>query len=154
MRIFLFAAAMSAVAIGEARAETTPYQPSAVTRAQHGYAETQIDAARFRVRFAGNGDTSRETVETYLLFRAAELTLARGYDYFVVADHSVEESTEFAAAGLPAPPIVAPRRYREITSYTAVSDIILHRGPRPENAAAFDARAVHANLAGRISRPH
>lgn len=153
MRILMLAAAITAAAVANARAETTAYQPSALSRAHHGYAETTIEANRVRVSFSGNAETSRETVETYLLFRAAELTLQRGYDYFVVADHNVESRSEYAAAGPPVPPIAPPRRYRELTSYSAVSDVIMHRGPKPPGGAdMYDARTVHANLAGRISR--
>jgi hypothetical protein len=155
MRILIFSAAIAAAAVADVRAETTPYQPSAFSRAHYGYAQTETDANRVRVSFSGNAETSRETVETYLLFRAAELTLERGYDYFVVADHDVEANTQYAVAGPPVPPIVPARRYREITSYSAVSDIIMHRGIRPPNLTnAFDARTVHANLARRISRPN
>lgn len=153
MRLLLLAAAISAAAVAAAHAETTPYQPA--SRTHYGYSETQTDANRVRVSFAGNADTSRETVELYLLYRSAEITLQRGYDYFVVADHSVDARMEYAASGPPLPPIAPPRRYREIASYTAVSDIIMHRGARPPNADnAFDARTLYANLAGRISRPH
>lgn len=153
MRILMLAAALAAAAVAEARAETTPYQPSSASR-PHGYAETQLDVNRVRVSFAGNGETSRETVETYLLYRAAELTLQRGFDYFVVADHSVDTSSQYAASGPPVPPIMPPRRYREISSHTAVSDVIMHRGAHPLGVTnAYDARTVYANLAGRISRP-
>lgn len=153
MRIFMLAAALSVAAVADARAETTRYQPATASR-HYGYAETQIDFNRIRVLFAGNGETSRETVETYLLYRAAEITLQHGFDYFVVADHNVETSSQYAASGPPVPPIMPPRRYREISSHTAVSDIIMHRGARPPgNANAFDARTVYANLAPRISRP-
>jgi hypothetical protein len=56
--------------------------------------------------------------------------------------------------GPPRPPI-APRSYRSETRYTATSDIMLFHGQRPLNApAAFDARAVQANLAAHIQRPH
>lgn len=154
MRILMLAAALAAAAVADARAETTRYQPSTPSR-HYGYAETQIDFNRVRVSFAGNAETSRETVETYLLFRAAELTLQRGCDYFVVADHSVETSSQYAASGPPVPPIMPPRRYREISSHTAVSDVIMHRGAPPPNAPnVFDARTVYANLAGRVSRPN
>ena len=154
MRILMLAAALAAAAVADARAETTRYQP--ITSSHHyGYAETQIDVNRVRVSFAGNGETSRETVETYLLYRAAELTLQRGFDYFIVAGHSVDTSSQYAASGPPVPPIMPPRRYREISSYTATSDVILHRGARPPGVEnAFDARAVYANLAGRITRPN
>jgi hypothetical protein len=50
--------------------------PPAPSRSPFGYAETQINANRVRVTFAGDTSTPHETVETYLLFRAAETTFA------------------------------------------------------------------------------
>ena len=41
--------------------------------------------------FAGNTVTSRDTVERYLLFRAAELTTQQGYDYFVLAERDTDK---------------------------------------------------------------
>lgn len=152
MRFALLAAAgllfaTSAVAL-------TPYQPANPSRSPYGYAETQIEHNRVRVTFAGDSTTDRETVETYLLYRAAETTLARGYDHFVVLDHNVEETSEFRSSGPPRPPI-APRNYREVSRYQATSDIVLQRGPHAEGQAnAYDARAVMANLSWRIQRPH
>lgn len=154
MRIFMLAAALAAAAVADARAEATPYQPITTSR-HYGYAETPLDVNRVRVSFAGNGETSREMVETNLLYRAAELTLQRGFDYFIIADHSVDTTSRYAASGPPVPPILPPRGYREISSYTATSDIIMYRGARPPGIAnAFDARTTYANLAGRISRPN
>ena len=43
--------------------------------------------------FAGNSHTSRETVERYLLFRAAELTLQTGNDYFIMVDRDTDKQT-------------------------------------------------------------
>src|SRR3546814_14353968 len=54
-----------------------------------------IENNRFRINFAGNSDTPKQTVETYLLFRAAELTLKSGYDYFVFASDSTDASTRY-----------------------------------------------------------
>ena len=55
----------------------TPYQPLASgTAVSGGYADQAIDDTHFRVSFRGNDMTSREQVETYLLYRAAELTAA------------------------------------------------------------------------------
>jgi hypothetical protein len=49
---------------------------------------------QYRVTFAGNRLTSREQVESSLLYRAAELTLQRGYDWFVIVDREVERQVE------------------------------------------------------------
>jgi hypothetical protein len=67
----------------------TPYQP-AVGKAGSGYKETRLTSDRFRVSFSGNSLTSRDTVERYLLFRAAELTLAEGHDWFSLVDRHTE----------------------------------------------------------------
>ncbi len=70
---------------------STPYQPlGAGTRVSGGYSDIRIDETHYRVSFSGNRLTSRERVESYLLFRAAELTLLKGYDYFVIQDREVE----------------------------------------------------------------
>ena len=74
---------------------STPYQPlHSASRISGGYSDLQIDESHYRVSFAGNRLTSRERVESYLLFRAAELTLLKGYDYFEIEDREVEHQIE------------------------------------------------------------
>jgi hypothetical protein len=69
----------------------TPYQPeSASSSVRGGYSHSQIGPDLFRVRFNGNALTSRETVEAYLLYRAAELTIEQGGDWFTVLDRETE----------------------------------------------------------------
>ncbi len=68
-------------------ATPTPYQPASGSGFyRNGYSDQQIEPNRYQVSFAGNSLTSRETVERYLLYRSAQLTLERGYDYFILAD--------------------------------------------------------------------
>ena len=75
-RLFLAAAATAAVVLGGC-ATATPYQPlQPGWTASGGFSERQIEPNRWQVSFSGNSLTSRQTVETYLLFRSAELTLA------------------------------------------------------------------------------
>jgi hypothetical protein len=72
-------------------ATPTPYQPNIPgQQTSGGYSEVRIEANRWRVNFSGNSVTARETVEAYLLFRAAELTLQQGYDWFSIADRNTE----------------------------------------------------------------
>src|SRR3546814_17066735 len=79
----IFQVAALACAAGLAACvSVTPYQPASKG---YGYSEQRIENNRFRINFAGNSDTPKQTVETYLLFRDAELTLKSGYDYFVFA---------------------------------------------------------------------
>ncbi len=72
----------------------TTYRPATGSGfSREGYSEQQIEPNRYRVTFAGNSMTARDTVERYLLFRAAELTVQSGYDYFVMADRDTDKKT-------------------------------------------------------------
>jgi hypothetical protein len=69
----------------------TPYQPEVRGQRIHGgYSEEHLGDNRYRVTFDGNTLTSRERVEGYLLYRAAELTVQNGYDWFRVVDRETE----------------------------------------------------------------
>lgn len=73
--------------------QATPYQPeSASSRVHGGYSHEQIAPDLYRVRFHGNSLTSRETVEAYLLYRAAELTVEQGGTWFRLLDRETEHT--------------------------------------------------------------
>jgi hypothetical protein len=60
----------------------TPYAPR--TEGQRtGYTDRALTQTRYRVTFTGNSVTPRETVENFLLLRAAEVTRAAGYSAFM-----------------------------------------------------------------------
>ena len=88
------AAALVLAAGLAACATPTPYQPNIRGQATSGgYSEVRIEPERFRVTFSGTSLTSRETVEGYLLFRAAELTVQQGYDWFSIVDRQTDKTT-------------------------------------------------------------
>lgn len=170
MRMLLLAGLAGLLA---ACATATPYQPAATDR--YGFSEQQIESNRVRITFRGNTLTDRETVETYLLYRAAEVTIAGGHDYFIVATRDTDEQTRLQNVGPRYPRFAfdywyfSPRRgwspwydpfwdepssYREVTRYEAMAEIAMFNGPKPgADPNAFDAREVQANLQGRIVRP-
>jgi hypothetical protein len=75
-------------------ATPTPYQPATGSGSYRtGYWDEQIESNRFRVTFAGNNLTARDTVERYLLYRAAELTVQHGFDHFILASRDTETRT-------------------------------------------------------------
>ena len=65
-----------------------PVQPG--VHGLEGYSERLLAPDRYRVTFAGDAFTSRDTVEGYLLYRSAELTLQQGYDWFRVIERETE----------------------------------------------------------------
>ncbi len=92
LRNLILAAALAAGLA--ACATATPYQPNLRANAvTGGFSELRIEQDRWRVNFAGNSLTSRERVETYLLYRAAELTLEQGYDSFEIVDRDVDRDS-------------------------------------------------------------
>ena len=93
LRHATIAAALALAAGLGACATATPYQPSPTGQSMSGgFSEQRLEAERYRVSFAGNTLTSRETVERYLLFRAAELTRQQGYDWFETADRRTDST--------------------------------------------------------------
>lgn len=71
-----------------------PYEPELTSRVHGGYSEQRIAPDRYLVRFHGNEFTSRERVEGYLLYRAAELTLQQGFDGFAIMDRHTEHDIQ------------------------------------------------------------
>ena len=144
----------------------TPYQPAADG---HGYVEQPLEEDRYRVTFSGNSLTPRATVENYLLYRAAELTLERGYEHFVVVEKDIERSTTYHSTGTGlgghhgfhsfhhghhhgfggfASTTARPR-----DRYTAFANIVMRAGETPEDAHdAYDAHAVLERLEPKVAR--
>ncbi|MGJ8562720.1 MAG: CC0125/CC1285 family lipoprotein [Alphaproteobacteria bacterium] len=86
-------ALITALAFLSACATTTPYQAASKPGAYDGYSQTMIENDRARVTFGGNSLTDKDTVENYLLFRAAELTKERGFDHFSLVERETEAKT-------------------------------------------------------------
>lgn len=194
MKRLTLAAAVAALALTAACATATPYQ--AASGADRGFSEMKIEDNRFQVEFTGNSLTDRRTVETYLLFRAAELTKQSGFDHFRVVRRDTDANTRVVPVGgaaytpyydhfwlnyryfgprasyfrdpyrryLPGPSYYSrygyydpfwggPVEFREQTRYAATAEIVMGRGPKPDDVAYFDADQVIFNLAGQIRRP-
>lgn len=177
---------MFAVALGlSACATATPYQPLASGNAvSGGYSEQKLDDVHFQVSFRGNDATSRARVETYLLYRAAELTIAHGYDWFEMVDkHTHNNGSTYIEGWGPdvgwgwgggwggywAPawsfyggpgvwgggPWMDDYDVIQDNAYVASAVIAVGKDPKPESdRRAFDARQVLQNLGPKIVRPH
>jgi hypothetical protein len=180
-KMALWAAAPAAAAlILSACATPTPYQPRMRGgQASGGYSEQRIENNRFRVSFVGNSLTSRERVENYLLYRAAELTRQAGYDCFTIAARATDPNTRITGYGMGRPwgywrPYWRYRYggfwhgwdpwgpdpfwgdsidYRTVTNYEASAEIAMSRGACPNNPMAFNATQVLQNLGPTIQLP-
>lgn len=94
---------------------TVPVYHPAITLGGSGFSDEKVDATHYIVNFQGDTSTSREMVEDYLLFRAAELTLDNNYDYFTVLEQSEDHETKV----IPTKPISGVRhREHEHSSYS------------------------------------
>lgn len=83
-------------------AQPSAYLP-ADSRHGTGYSDERLAENRYRVTFTGNSSTRRETVENFLLLRAAEVTREAGYSWFVFDNRDTEAKTTYqtAFAGFP-----------------------------------------------------
>lgn len=142
-------------------ATATPYQPAVDGE---GFSDQRIEGNRHRVVFAGNSATPRQTVENYLLFRAAELTLQQGYDYFKLSSSDTEAQTRYQETISAFSGVGYYSRFTgfgigigsayPITEYQAQAYVTMYKGKRPaEQADAFDAREVRSNLGPLIRYP-
>lgn len=149
----------------------TPYQPAA-DPSSYGYSDEQIDAETWRVSFAGNSVTARGTVEDYLHYRAAEITLAAGAEGFVVVKEDIEKDVTYHGAGYPFGGHVfrgfghghghysgfglgyGTGTLSPTNRYTGYATIrVFRRGPPAGPGTAYDAAAVLRVLGRKIVRP-
>jgi len=151
-------------------ASPTPYAPLSD---RFGYKDSSIESNRYRVSFSGNSSTDRETVEAYLLYRAAELTLEKGAAYFLMVERDVEKTDRylnysyapFGYAGyghfgyhggyyFRHRVYAGPDESVPITRYEAIAEIIVGGpGLSDKKADLYMAKEVIENLEPKIIRP-
>ncbi len=161
--------ALCALTLVSACAGPTPYRAADGGK---GYVDRKIEQNRYRVSFSGNSITKRETVEQYLLYRAAELTVQHDRDYFIIVDRETEKDTLYRTYYSSFPSYRAfgyyssfypYRRFgsggfadsttRARNLYTAHASILIFKGDKPpENPDAYDARDVIQNIGPSIVR--
>lgn len=176
-KVLTAAVAVAALSLLSACATPTPYAPATGTaKYRPGYTDTRIESGRYRLSFSGNDLTSRETVENYMLFRAAELTLSEGYDWFEIINRDTDTKTRTVTTWDNDPfygsmswrfyrggrwgrwgafgPLDWDRETYQFTRYEATAEVLMHKGSKPDGQSnAYDARSVIANLEGKIIRP-
>lgn len=136
----------------------------------YGYAETRIEADRYRVSFSGDGATPPEAVEDYALLRAAELAVKNGYDWFRVVGRTMDQQEKGGVglgAGLGGGSVgrrsgvgvgvssnlgtVGAKKF-----YTARLEALFGKGEKPSGEDAgevYDARSVIDTIRARLAVP-
>lgn len=160
-RLLISAAAVLALV---ACATPTRYQPAAAANGV-GYSEQRIENDRWRVSFRGGSGAGAAQVMDYALLRAAELTLAQGYDWFQVVGRYTDardgggygsgvsvgagggdwSGGSFGGAGIGLSfPLGGSG-----PALTTTLEIRMGRGARPQTPDSYDARSVQSSLSGR-----
>ena len=154
------------LAVAACTTSPTPYQAAS---GNLGYRDQQLESNRYRVSFTGNPATPRDKVQDYALYRAAELTLASGNDYFKVTSRSTDAASSggggpsfgvgvgggsgggSGGVGIGLSSILGGGGYSQ--SYTVTMDILVFKGTKPQNdTEAYDAREVARRLEPTIQR--
>lgn len=161
MSRLLVIAALSAALAGCA---TTPTVFAPATGPQAvGFSDLKIEPGRYRVTFRGGSGAPMAQVSDYALLRAADLTLADGYDWFRVVDRIVMES---AGAGGPQVSFGAAGGSGSHSSNVGLGvgttfnlgggaalsqtlEILMGRGAKPSDGEVYDARQVRQTVGAR-----
>lgn len=171
--------AFSILTVGflSACATVTPYAPAG-SDGGYGFADQKLETNKFRVSFSGNSSTSRQAVENYLLYRAAELTRQTGNDYFVIIEDDTEIHKSYSVSSTfprygRRDYLIGRRKHHysypyysygfewggrydqqvhEFTRYSAEAYITMHKGSKPSADNAFVASEVIENLAPFIAK--
>jgi hypothetical protein len=154
-------AAVAALAVLTACAAGSDYRPAFGDGP--GYAETALDALRWRVVYRGATRLDRAEVENRALLRAAELSLEQGRRWFRVVRLVSDAETRAAPLGAGVGVGVGPSRGNVgvgvgydlgattlRTRWTAIADIALLDGPLPGDPAVYDAADLAARLGPEI----
>lgn len=162
-RLAFVTIAASALALS-ACASLAPYGPQTGSRGQ-GFAEQRIESNRFRVTYNGVGAPG--PVADRALFRAAQLTVEQGYDWFEVTQRWIDGRPDSAGGVRPNVSIGAgSSRYGGWSSSgvgvglgfdlsgpqptSTTLEVVMGRGQRPDRPEAYDARGVQDAIRPRL----
>jgi hypothetical protein len=117
--------------------------PAGVGARRDRYRESPIEQNRWRLSFSGGDDASIKRVRALAMRRAADLTLAKGYDWLIVTDRTIEGPAGAENAGeasLAKPP----------GAVTVILEVMLGRGAAPLDPDAYDARAIRRRMGPQV----
>lgn len=157
----LAASAVVATAAGLLGACTTTYAPMGYAG---GYRDTRVTDSSYVVEFSGNGNTSKEAVWNYWIYRCADLTQQKGFAYFSIEpkagradagdadaslrlarhdDADVSEWVELKGAGAGTTYVYVPGGGGTVTTWHSKATILMFKtATEPGARFSLDAKAV------------
>lgn len=158
----LFSVMVAALSLAACATAPTLYQPAAGPSAV-GYREYRIEPGRYRVTFQGGPGAPPAQVQDYALLRAADLTLAEGYDWFRVADRFMEGRTDrsprvgvgvgggdYGRRSGVSVGVGTSFNLGGGASVISTIEVVMGRGAPPRDADVYDARALRNTLGARV----
>ena len=159
MRITMRASALAALCL--LASCQTPYQESGFTG---GVTASPITNDTYRISARGNGYTAANTIQDYVLLKAAETTLAKGGTHFIVMTSADASRQEFGQTpGMMQTNVIGKTAYTTYTpgvTYdivkpgqdTIIQILTISEGVTPP-MGAFPAQQVYDNINPRVMRP-
>lgn len=136
-----------------------------------GYTDARIDENTFSISVDTNAFTSQQVTSMHALYRAAELTVENGFDYFVIVSDAKNATSAMVAmpgastsntsvssygsyASARTTTNYAPTTFLPMTFPNATLLIKAFKGTKPENAPnVYEARSVMKYLAPQVGVP-
>jgi hypothetical protein len=136
-----------------------------------GYTDEQLAANRYRVTYTGTAATGRETVEDFLLYRSAEVTLKAGFSHFEFDTRDTKAHTTYYSSfvgGWPGWPYHRPYGWywhswpfpgedvmtTSITRYEAYAEIVMLTDDEAKgDPQAIDAHDIMDHLGPKVHPP-
>lgn len=142
--------------------QPTVYQPAASAGAV-GYSEYRIEPGRYRITFRGGRGAPPERVADLALRRAADLTLADGYDWFEVSERFMREAGDpgpqmslgfgggsYGYHGGSSVGLGASFNLGGGPAVASTLEVVMGKGPKPRGANVYDARGVRGAAGAHI----
>jgi len=156
--------ALLAIVLVSLAACATPYGKYG---ALGGYTDSRIDENTFTISVDTNGFTSQQTTSMHAMYRAAELTVENGFDFFVIANTANDSKSMAMTMPTSSTSTTTVSRYgsgamaRTTTNYGPVttmpvafpnSTLVIKsfKGTKPDQGDAYDAREVMTYLGPQI----
>ena len=147
--LFVLVCAACISACSSSRAVYKPYNGDGD---KLGYLDATINDSTYQVKFWG-GDCTQSAVKNGAMYRSAELTSAKGFDYFVILRDTVEQEYQFQGWAPVTYAGVTQNRPYNVYYPVGVKTFSVGKGATPNRSGVFNAKDVMTQYANSIIKP-